>query len=82
MVGALRDAAGRRRGRARNAHRRDLPLLTAAERRQLLVEWNGTGRRAYPRTALCIELFEAQAARTPDAVAVVSDAQLSSPTPS
>jgi amino acid adenylation domain-containing protein len=48
----------------------ELPLLTEAERRRMLYEWNDT-RREYPR-GLCIhELFEAQAARTPEAVALV-----------
>lgn len=51
---------------------KDLPLLTAAERHQLLVEWNDTDID-YPADALLHKLFEAQAARTPDAVAVVSD---------
>ena len=46
-----------------------LPLLTAAERQQLLVEWNAT-RQAYPHTACIHELFEAQAATRPDAVAL------------
>ena len=47
----------------------DLPLLTEAERRQLLVEWNAT-QADYPRQ--CVpELFEAQVVRTPDAVALV-----------
>lgn len=47
----------------------ELPLLTTAERDQLLVQWNNT-QAGYP--ALCVhELFEAQAARTPQAVAVV-----------
>jgi non-ribosomal peptide synthetase component F len=46
----------------------DLPLLTGAERQQLLVEWNATAA-AYPER--CIhELCEEQADRTPDAVAV------------
>jgi amino acid adenylation domain-containing protein len=44
-----------------------LPLLTAGERRQLLVEWNDT-RRDYPHE--CIHrLFEAQVERTPDVIA-------------
>ncbi len=47
-----------------------LPLLTAAERHQLLVEWNAT-RTEYPRDACIHELFEAQVVRTPDAIAVV-----------
>jgi amino acid adenylation domain-containing protein len=48
----------------------ELPLLDAAERRQLLVEWNNT-EADYPRDRCIHELFEAQSARTPDAVAVV-----------
>ncbi len=50
----------------------DLQLLTAAEREQLLVEWNDTAR-AYPQDLCLHELFEAQAARSPDAVALVFD---------
>ncbi len=46
-----------------------LPLLTEAERRQLLVEWNDTAV-AYPLDRCIHRLFEDQAARTPDAVAV------------
>ena len=47
----------------------ELPLLSLAEREQLLVEWNDT-RTGYPREASIHEVFEAQVARTPDAVAV------------
>jgi amino acid adenylation domain-containing protein len=46
------------------------PLLTASERRQLLVEWNAT-RTAYPEEACLHHLFEAQVERTPEAVAVI-----------
>ncbi|MFY0568156.1 non-ribosomal peptide synthase/polyketide synthase [Archangium lansingense] len=46
-----------------------LPLLSEAERQQVLVEWNDT-RVDYPREASIHSLFEAQAARTPDTVAV------------
>ncbi|MGH8542895.1 MAG: amino acid adenylation domain-containing protein [Gammaproteobacteria bacterium] len=46
-----------------------LPLSTEAERHQLLVEWNNT-KAEYPKDACIHELFEAQAARTPDAVVV------------
>ncbi|MDX2086542.1 MAG: amino acid adenylation domain-containing protein [Kofleriaceae bacterium] len=54
----------------------ELPLLPAAERQQLLVEWNATARE-FPRDVSLHELFEAQVDRTPDAVAVVfADAQL------
>ena len=48
-----------------------LPILTEAERAQLLDEFNDTGSE-YPRDATVHALFERQAARTPDAVAVVS----------
>jgi amino acid adenylation domain-containing protein/FkbM family methyltransferase len=52
----------------------DLPLLTPAERHQLLVEWNDTHKDALPDR--CIhELFEAQVERTPEAVAVVFEGQ-------
>ena len=47
----------------------DLPLLTEVEQSRLLAEWNAT-RTAYPAERCVHELFEAQAARTPDAVAV------------
>ncbi|HEV8581881.1 MAG TPA: amino acid adenylation domain-containing protein [Thermoanaerobaculia bacterium] len=47
----------------------DLPLLPETERRQLLVDWNGTGRQ-WPGETLVHELFEQQALRTPDAPAV------------
>lgn len=49
-----------------------LPLLDEDEARGLLVEWNDTAFD-YPRDACIHELFEAQAARTPDAVALVSE---------
>ena len=46
-----------------------LPLLTPAERQQLLVQWNQT-QVAFPDASLH-QLFEAQVDRTPDAIAVV-----------
>ncbi|MGK4008334.1 non-ribosomal peptide synthase/polyketide synthase [Sorangium sp. So ce1036] len=47
----------------------DLDLLPEAERKQLAA-WNSTAR-AYPEGKCVHELFEEQAARTPDAVALV-----------
>ncbi len=52
----------------------DLPLLTETERQQLLVEWNGT-RTDCPRDLCIHQLFEAQVERTPDAIAVVFEAE-------
>ncbi len=47
-----------------------LSLMSAGERAQLLVEWPDTNR-PYPRETTVQALFEDQAARTPEAVAVV-----------
>ncbi|MGB7949772.1 MAG: condensation domain-containing protein, partial [Candidatus Binatia bacterium] len=52
----------------------DLPLLTAAEKHQLLVEWNDT-KRDYPRERCVHELFEAQVDRSPEAAAVIFEGQ-------
>jgi surfactin family lipopeptide synthetase A len=57
-----------------NARLSELPILTAGERRQLLVDFNDT-RLEVPcgpggTTLGVFDLFEAQAARTPDAMAV------------
>jgi len=51
-----------------------LPLLTEAERNQLLVEWNNT-RTEYPQDKCIHQLFEEQVERTPDNVAVVFEDQ-------
>ena len=54
----------------------ELPLLSAEEKEQQLVEWNETV--SYPRHLTLHELFEAQAASTPEAIALVyEDEQLS-----
>ncbi|MGH3611273.1 MAG: amino acid adenylation domain-containing protein, partial [Pseudonocardia sp.] len=56
----------------------ELPLLTTAERDQLLVEWNDTHQVApttSPSTTTLPELLTAQAARTPDAVALVVEGE-------
>ncbi|HEY7617539.1 MAG TPA: condensation domain-containing protein, partial [Terriglobales bacterium] len=47
----------------------ELPLLTEAERRQVLVEWNVT-ENDYPSEACIHQLFEEQVERTPDAPAL------------
>ena len=47
-----------------------LSLIPEEERRQILEEWNRT-EREYPRDKCIHQLFEEQAERTPDAVAVV-----------
>ena len=52
----------------------ELPLLSASERHQLLVEWNATST-PYPADRCVHQLFEEQAARTPEAVALVYEEQ-------
>ncbi len=52
----------------------ELPLLAAAERHQLLIEWNDT-ETDYPRGKTIHQLFEEQVERTPDAVAVMYEQQ-------
>src|SRR2546425_6500226 len=47
-----------------------LPILSEAERRQVLVEWNDTAS-PYPAAQCVHELFEAEARRRPEAVAAV-----------
>ncbi|HEX7241899.1 MAG TPA: amino acid adenylation domain-containing protein, partial [Longimicrobiaceae bacterium] len=48
----------------------DVAFLPSAERARVLEEWNAT-ERPYPAGSRVHDLFAAQAARTPDAVAVV-----------
>ncbi|WP_414544489.1 amino acid adenylation domain-containing protein [Nostoc sp. CCY0012] len=48
----------------------ELPLLTAAERHQLLSEWNDT-QTDYPADVCVHQLFEAQVERTPEAIALI-----------
>ncbi len=52
----------------------DLPAFGAAARHQILVEWSGAGP-VHPPAATLHGRFAAQAARTPDAVAVVGDGE-------
>jgi len=49
-----------------------LRLLTGAERRELLVEWNNT-EVDYPGDESIVSRFEAQVTRTPDATAVICE---------
>ena len=51
-----------------------LPMLTPAERHQLLLEWNDT-KSEYPDNLCMHQLFEARAHNTPDAVAAVFENQ-------
>jgi amino acid adenylation domain-containing protein len=51
-----------------------LPLLTSAERQQILVDWNDTAS-AYPHEKCIHQLFEEQVERTPDAIAVIFERQ-------
>jgi len=62
-------------GAVRDPDRRlsELPLLTEAERRRLLIEFNATAR-PLPEATLPA-LFEVQAARTPEAVALICGAE-------
>ncbi|BBA33067.1 linear gramicidin synthase subunit C [Methylocaldum marinum] len=53
----------------------ELPLVPEAEARQLLVDWNATDTE-YPKDRCIHQLFEAQADKTPDAVAVVFEDQV------
>src|SRR5262249_14877771 len=52
----------------------ELPLLSEAERRQLLEEWNEASRD-YPKEKLIHQLFEEQVERTSDAVALLYEAE-------
>ncbi|MEG5063358.1 amino acid adenylation domain-containing protein [Microcoleus sp. B3-A4] len=52
----------------------DLPLLAETERQQLLFEWNNTRIKSF-QNACIHRLFEAQAAKTPEAVAVQFECQ-------
>ena len=65
-------------GIAANQNQRlaEIPLLTAAELHQQLVEWNNT-HKDYPKDKCIHHLFEEQVERSPDAIAVVfEDKQL------
>ncbi|MZF89372.1 non-ribosomal peptide synthetase, partial [Streptomyces sp. SID5643] len=48
-------------------------VLDEAERHRVLIEWNDTTTTIEPVEPSALRLFETQAARTPDAVAIVAD---------
>ncbi|MEO7330659.1 MAG: amino acid adenylation domain-containing protein, partial [Minicystis sp.] len=50
----------------------ELPLLSPEERQTLLVDWSRTGARG-PREACAHTLFEEQAERTPEAIALIHE---------
>jgi amino acid adenylation domain-containing protein len=52
----------------------ELPLLTSAESRQLMVDWIHKGQH-WPEDVLLHELFEDQARRTPDATALIAGSE-------
>ncbi|MEH2088948.1 amino acid adenylation domain-containing protein [Nostoc sp.] len=52
----------------------ELPLLSQAERQQLLVEWNNT-QVDYSHDKCIHQLFEQQVERTPDAIALIFENQ-------
>ncbi len=66
LAAAVRDAGERVGG---------LPLLSAADRAQLAA-WDAEAHHGHPRGALLHELFERQAVRTPDAVALVAGTEV------
>src|SRR5204863_9406307 len=49
----------------------DLPVLDAAQRRQVLVEWNDTAAD-YPREMCLHQVFEEQVKKTPHAIALAA----------
>ncbi len=48
----------------------ELPILTEAEKQQLLVDWNQT-ESPYPNDQCIHQLFEEQVAKNPDAIAII-----------
>ncbi len=64
-------------GALRNRDQRlgDLEMMTASERRQLLVDWNATAT-LYPRDKSISELFEEQVELNPEATALIFGAEV------
>ena len=52
----------------------ELPMLSEADKQRILVDWNATDVD-YPKHRFIHQLFEAQAEKTPDAVALVFEGQ-------
>ena len=55
-----------------DAHIADLPLLTTAQRKQILIEWNATDAE-FPYQKSIHQLFQEQAQLTPNDIALVCD---------
>jgi amino acid adenylation domain-containing protein len=51
-----------------------LPMLTGAESKRIIIEWNDTAAR-FPKKLCVHDLFEAQVRKTPNAVAVECDGE-------
>jgi amino acid adenylation domain-containing protein len=51
-----------------------MPLISPTQQQRILVEWNAT-QRPYPADACLHQLFAAQAARTPEAIAATFEGQ-------
>ena len=52
----------------------ELPLVSEAEKHQLLVDWNDT-KTDYPKDQCIHEMFETQVEKTPDTIALVFEDQ-------
>jgi amino acid adenylation domain-containing protein/non-ribosomal peptide synthase protein (TIGR01720 family) len=53
----------------------ELRLLTPEEQRRMLVDWNATADHSFPLDQCYPQLFEAQVAKTPDAIAATCEGQ-------
>jgi natural product biosynthesis luciferase-like monooxygenase protein len=73
-VAALLERWLQRAAEAPDTPFRKIPLLSDAEHGRMIRDWNATDRD-YPSDQTIVQLFEAQAQRTPDAVAVVCEGQ-------
>lgn len=52
-----------------------VPIMTTAERRQILLDWNDT-KAEFPESLCLHQLFEYQAAKTPAAAAIVTEQEV------